>query len=48
MAIVDRVNARYGRHAMSFARSDRQRAWKLRSKHHSPRHTASWDELLRI
>jgi DNA polymerase V len=48
MAIVDRVNTRYGRDAISFARSGQQRAWKLRSEHHSPRYTTSWDELLRV
>ena len=48
MVTVDRLNARYGRDAISFARSGRQRAWKLRSEHHSPRYTTSWDELLRV
>ena len=48
MAVVDRVNARYGRDTLSFARSGRQRGWKLRSEHHSPRYTTSWEELLRV
>ena len=48
MAIIDRVNARYGRDTLSFARSGRQRGWKLRSEHHSPRYTTSWEELLRV
>ncbi len=48
MAVVDRVNARYGRDTISFARSGRQRGWKLRSEHHSPRYTTSWEELLRV
>jgi DNA polymerase V len=48
MAVVDRVNARHGRDTLSFARSGRQRGWKLRSGHHSPRYTTSWEELLRV
>ncbi|MDP9095535.1 MAG: DUF4113 domain-containing protein [Pseudomonadota bacterium] len=42
------MNARYGRDTVSFARSGRQRAWKLRSEHLSPRYTTSWEELLRV
>ena len=48
MGIIDRLNARHGRDTISFARSGRQRAWKLRSEHHSPRYTTSWEELLRV
>ena len=48
MGVVDRLNAQYGRDTVSFARSGRQRAWKLRSLHHSPRYTTSWEELLRV
>ena len=48
MGIIDRLNARYGRDTVSFARSGRQRAWKLRSEHHSPRYTTSWEELLLV
>lgn len=46
MGIIDRLNARHGWDTISFARSDRQRAWKLRSEHHSPRYTTSWEKLL--
>ncbi|MGI4810305.1 MAG: DUF4113 domain-containing protein, partial [Janthinobacterium lividum] len=46
--IIDRVNACHGRDTISFARSGRQRAWKLRSEHFSPRYTTSWEELLRV
>ncbi len=48
MATIDRLNARYGRDAVSFARSGRQRAWKLRREYHSPRYTTTWAELLRV
>lgn len=48
MGIIDHLNARYGRDTVSFARSGRQRAWKLRSEHHSPRYTTSWEDLLRV
>ena len=48
MGVVDRLNAQYGRDTVSFARSGRQRAWKLRSLHCSPRYTTSWEELLRV
>ena len=48
MGIIDRVNARHGRDTVSFARSGRQRAWKLRSEHHSSRYTTNWEELLRV
>ena len=48
MGVVDSLNARYGRDTMSFARSGRRRAWKLRSEHHSPRYTTSWEELLKV
>ena len=39
MAVVDQLNARYGRDTISYARSGRQRDWKLRSEHLSPRYT---------
>lgn len=48
MGIIDHLNARHGRDTMSFARSGRQRAWRLRSEHHSPCYTTSWAELLRV
>lgn len=48
MATVDGLNARYGRDAVTFARSGRQRPWKLRSEHHSPRFTTRWDDLLSV
>ena len=48
MNVVDRLNARYGRDTVSFARSGRQCAWKLRSEHHSPCYTTSWEELLEV
>ena len=48
MAVVDQLNARYGRDTISYARSGRQRDWKLRSEHLSPRYTTRWEELLRV
>ena len=48
MGIIDRLNARHGRDTISFAQSGWQRAWRLRSEHHSPRYTTSWKELLRV
>jgi DNA polymerase V len=48
MATVDRLNARYGRDAVSFAASGRRRSWKLRSDQLSQRYTTSWDELLKV
>ena len=48
MRAMDSLNARYGRDTVTFAASGRERAWKLRSGHHSPRYTTNWDELLRV
>lgn len=48
MGVVDSLNAQYGRNTVSFARSGQQRAWTLRSRHHSPRYTTYWEELLRV
>lgn len=48
MRAIDALNARFGRDTVTYAASGRRRAWKLRSGFHSPRYTASWQELLKV
>ena len=48
MRAVDDTNRSYGRDTITYAASGRERAWKLRSAHHSPRYTTNWNELLRV
>lgn len=48
MKRIDRLNARYGQDTVTFARSGRARAWKLRREHISQCYTTRWGELLRV
>jgi len=48
MKVIDALNRRYGRDAISFAASGLKRGWKLRSDFISPRFSTNWDELLSV
>jgi DNA polymerase V len=45
MAVLDRVNARWGREALFPASCGIKRPWKMRQAKRSPRYTTSWNEL---
>jgi DNA polymerase V len=45
MQVVDAVNARHGRDAVTFAASGVARPWRMRQAHRSPRYTTVWDEI---
>jgi len=45
MAVLDRVNARWGREALFPASCGVERPWKMRQAKRSPRYTTSWEEL---
>lgn len=48
MAAMDALNARYGRHTISYAASGTKRGWKLRNDFVSARYTTDWQELLTV
>ncbi|MFC3627146.1 Y-family DNA polymerase [Vogesella amnigena] len=45
MAVMDRVNAEYGRGALRLASEGLQRGWAMRQEQRSPRWTTHWDEI---
>lgn len=45
MAACDRINQRFGRHAVRLAASGLRRAWEMQRRRTSPRYTTRWDEL---
>lgn len=45
MRVVDGINARHGRDALTFAASGVTRPWRMRQGHRSPRYTTAWDEI---
>lgn len=48
MRMVDQLNARFGRNAVTFGTTSEPRAWLLRSNMLSSRYTTHWDELLSV
>lgn len=48
MALLDRLNDKYGRRTLHFASEDITRAWEPRRKLSSPRYTTNWDDLPKI
>lgn len=48
MGVLDQLNRRYGRGAVTYGTAGRSQKWKLRSEHLSPRYTTSWQELLNV
>ncbi len=48
MRMVDQLNIRFGRNAVTFGTTSEPRAWLLRSNMLSPRFTTHWDELLSV
>ena len=46
MAVMDRVNAEYGRGTLRLASEGLQRGWAMRQEQRSPRWTTHWDELI--
>ena len=45
MALMDTVNARYGRDTLRLLTSGLTRPWGMRQEHRSPRYTSRWSEL---
>jgi len=45
MHVVDGINARHGRDALTFAASGLGRPWRMRQDRRSPRYTTAWDEI---
>ena len=45
MAVLDRVNERYGRDTLYFAASGRDHAWEMQRRHTSPAFTSRWQDL---
>ncbi len=45
MQVVDGINARHGRDAVTFAATGIDRPWRMRQGSRSPRYTTVWDEL---
>ena len=48
MTALGGINGEYGRNAVGYASTGRQKAWGLRSDQKSARYTTCWDELLRV
>lgn len=48
MKTLDRLNAKLGRHAVSFAAEGIDPSWQMQRKFRSPRYTSCWQDLLRI
>lgn len=46
MAVIDRVNAEYGRGTLRLASEGLQRGWAMRQEQRSSRWTTHWDELI--
>lgn len=45
MAVLDAVNARFGRDALAIASTGTTRTWSMRANQVTPRYTTRWDEL---
>ncbi|NDY58505.1 Y-family DNA polymerase [Desulfovibrio sulfodismutans] len=45
MCVVDGINARHGRDALTFAASGLARPWRMKQGRRSPRYTTVWDEI---
>ncbi len=45
LAVLDRINARWGRGALRLAREGFQQPWAMRQERRSPAYTTHWDEL---
>lgn len=48
MATVDRVNGRFGRHALQVASAARAPGWQARAERCSPRYTTCWEEIPQV
>jgi len=48
MAMLDGINARYGRGTLRYAATGTRHGWDLRAEKRSPRYTTEWDELLKV
>ena len=48
MAVVDAINAIYGRDSLYFAVQGSSRPWKMRQSQLSGRFTTQWGEILTI
>jgi DNA polymerase V len=45
LAVLDQVNARWGRGTLRLAREGFQQPWAMRQDHRSPAYTTRWAEL---
>ncbi len=48
MNVVDRINERYGRHAVRYAAEELGKTWKPRQNRRSPHYTSNWDDLPQV
>jgi DNA polymerase V len=48
MAVMDRVNARWGRGTMRVAAEHAEHPWQMKRGHMSPRYTTDWDGLPKV
>jgi DNA polymerase V len=45
MAVLDRINRRFGRDTLVLAGAGLHKRWAMRQAQRSPRYTTRWDEL---
>ncbi|GHD81825.1 Y-family DNA polymerase [Vogesella fluminis] len=48
MAVMDRVNAEFGRGTLRLASEQLQRGWAMRQEQRSPRWTTHWEEIITV
>jgi len=47
-AVMDKINARYGRSTLALAGAGLEKPWKLRAENRSPPYTTDWNQLPRV